>query len=51
MSELYTLEELQQLSMEIYSFVQEYVIKEQQREQEINACCSQVDVDSIVITF
>lgn len=50
-SEPYTLEELQQLSMEIYSFVQEYVIKEQQREQEINACCSQVDVDSIVITF
>lgn len=50
-SEPYTLMALQQLSMEIYSFVQEYVIKEQQREQEINACCSQEDVDSIVITF
>lgn len=50
-SEPYTLEELQQLSMEIYGFVQEYVIKEQQREQEINACCSQEEVDSIVITF
>lgn len=50
-SEPYTLEELQQLSMEIYGFVQEYVIKEQQREQEINACYSQDDVDNIDITF
>lgn len=51
LSEPYTLEELQQLSMEIYSFVQKYIIKEQQREREINACCSQEDVDKIVITF
>lgn len=51
LSEPYTLAELQQLSIEIYSFVQKYIVEEQQREQEINACCSKDEVDSIVIIF
>lgn len=50
-AEIYTLNELQQLSIEIYQFVQPYVTAEQQREQEINACCSMEEIDNIDIKF
>lgn len=50
-SEPYTLEELQQLSIEIYNFVQGYVSKEQRREQAINACGTQEEVEALMITF
>lgn len=50
-AEIYTLNELQQLSIEIYQFVQPYVTAEQQREQEIHACRSMEEVDNIDITF
>ena len=50
-AEPYTLEELQQLSIEIYNFVQKYVSAEQRREQAINACGTQEEVDALEITF
>lgn len=50
-AEPYTLAELQQLSIEIYNFVQEYVSAEQRREQAINACGTQEEVDALEITF
>lgn len=50
-AEEYELEELQQLSIEIYSYVQTYVTKQQQIESQINLAESKEAVDAIDINF
>lgn len=50
-AEKYELSELQQLNLEIYQFVQQYVLDEQERELVINGLSDVEDVDTFDITF
>lgn len=50
-AEKYELNELQQLNLEIYQFVQQYVLDEQEREVVINGLTDVEDVDNFDITF